>query len=222
MNPNNKSQEFLDVNGHEVASFASQVANVGFAHFTDLLVAMFKSGAWRKFQDGLGVYEFLPGEFDYFLTQQGVERDDVMHGVRDIETKAQLEAAMDERRTGEPGYRRHFTEVRQINPRRPGRPILPFGCTAVEAKHLAELGTNIKPRAREALGAATRRYTRSGGQTSVRPSDRLPALERATRIAHRLNDDDLHTLHAEVNSELERRRKEAAQRLPLDLPIATV
>ena len=34
-----------------------------------------------------------------------------------------LEAAMDERRTGEPGYRRRITEVRFSNPQRPGRPI---------------------------------------------------------------------------------------------------
>src|SRR5437879_6803374 len=105
MNTNkDKPADFLDINGREVYSFASQVANLGFAHFTDLLIAMFKSGSWRKFQDGLGTYEFLPGEFDYFLTQQGVNRDDVMNGVRDIETKAQLEAAMDERRTGQQGY----------------------------------------------------------------------------------------------------------------------
>lgn len=221
MNQKNNGEGLLDVNGHEVESFASQVANVGFAHFTDLLVAMFKSGAWRKFQDGLGIYEFLPGEFDYFLTQQGVERDDVMHGVRDIETKAQLEAAMDERRTGELGYRRHITEARQINPKRPGRPILPFGCTNAQAKLLAEWEVSIEPRAREALGAATRRYTRSGGQTSVRPSDRLPALERATRIMRRLNDDDLHVLYKEVCNEIEHRRNAAGERLPLDLPSAS-
>jgi hypothetical protein len=36
---------------------------------------MFKSGSWRTFKDGLGTYEFLSGEFDYFLTQQGVHQE---------------------------------------------------------------------------------------------------------------------------------------------------
>lgn len=119
------SADFLDLNGREVAAFASQVTNLGFAHFTDLLIAMFKSGSWRTFQDGLGTYEFLPGEFDYFLTPQGVSRDDVINGVRDIATKAQLEAAIDERRTGEQGYRRHITEVRRTNPQRQTWPADP-------------------------------------------------------------------------------------------------
>lgn len=50
-----------------------------------------------------------------------------MKGVQDIKAKARLEAAMDERRTGEDGYRRHILDARNANPQRPGRPIVPFG-----------------------------------------------------------------------------------------------
>ena len=115
---------------HRLAACRTPYENsVGLAHFTDLLIARFKSDARHKFQDRLGTFEFLPGEFDYFLTQQGVSSQDVTSGVRDIETKTQLEAAMDERRTGEQGYRCHITELRSTNPQRPGRPIQPLGHT---------------------------------------------------------------------------------------------
>src|SRR5260370_1037228 len=144
--------QLTDLNGKQVYAFASQMANLGFQHMTDLLIAMFKSGAWLHFRDGLGSYDFLPGEFDYFLTQQGVSRTDIMDGVRDIETKAQLEAAMDERRTGEEGYRRRIITVREANPQRPGRPILPFGYTKREAKSLADDG--LPPRSRELPSSA--------------------------------------------------------------------
>jgi hypothetical protein len=197
--------ELTDLNGKQVHAFATQMANLGFQHMTDLLIAMFKSGAWRQFRDGLGAYDFLPGEFDYFLTQQGVSRTDIMDGVRDIETKAMLEAAMDERRTGEEGYRRRIITVRDANPQRPGRPILPFGYTKREAKSLA--ADDILSRTRElpALGGTVRRWTKTGGKPAsapVRPS----LAERARRIALRLADDDLDQLIEHLQQEQQRRR----------------
>jgi hypothetical protein len=200
-------EQLTDLNGKQVHSFASQMANLGFQHMTDLLIAMFKSGAWQHFQDGLGTYDFLPGEFDYFLTQQGVSRTDVMDGVRDIETKALLEAAMDERRAGEEGYRRRVVTVRDANPQRPGRPILPFGYTKREAKSLAD--DNIPPRARElpALGSAVRRWTKTGGKPANAPI-RLSPAERARRIALRLTDEDLDHLIENLRQEQQRRRRQ--------------
>jgi hypothetical protein len=199
-------EQFTDLNGKQVHAFASQMANLGFQHMTDLLVAMFKSGAWQLFQDGLGTYDFLPGEFDYFLTQQGVSRTDVMEGVRDIETKALLEAAMDERRTGEEGYRRRIVTARNANPKRPGRPILPFGYTRSEAKSLAD--DDSLPRGRElaALGSAVRRWAKAGGKPTP-PQDRPSAAERARRIALRLSDEDIEQLIQELRQEQQRRRQ---------------
>jgi hypothetical protein len=183
-----------DLNGKQVHAFANQMANVGFQHMTDLLIAMFKSGSWRSFRDGLGTYEFLPGEFDYFLTQQGVSRADIMEGVRDIETKAQLEAAMDERRTGEDGYRRPILRARAENPKRPGRPIEPFGCTLAEAKRMADADGSERLGRRPPLGMRVRRFRNTGGETSKVPSEVLPLAERIRRSALRLDDKALSDL----------------------------
>jgi hypothetical protein len=206
MSTNDPQNEFLDLNGREVHAFASQMANLGFNHLTELLTSMFRSGAWRKFKDGLGTYEFLPGEFDYFLTQQGVSRDDVINGVRNLETKAQLETAMDERRTGQDDYRRRILDVRQSNPQRPGRPILPFGYTKAEARFLLDGEENGTVRQREPLGTAVRRFTNSGGQTSRRASQATSLLERILHNALRLSDEDLAKLLESLQEEQRRRQ----------------
>lgn len=202
-----RGHDFLDLNGRQVHAFTSEMANLGFQHLTDTLIAMFKSGAWRTFQDGLGVYEFLPGEFDYFLTQQGVTRDDVMQGVRDIDTKALLEAAMDERRTGKEGYRRRLGDVRAANPRRPGRAIMPFGYTKAEAKILNKEGESARRRELPALGTAVRRWRNSGGTTTSPSSGKPSNLEKARRLGVRLNDDNLTDLISALNQEKQQRRR---------------
>lgn len=198
---------FVDLNGRQVHAFASKMANLGYAELADQLLAMLRSGAWRSFKDGLGSYEFLPGEFDYFLTQQGVKRDDVMAGVRDLDTKAELEAAMDERRTDEEGYRRPILKARAENPQRPGRPIEPFGLTESEAKALVE-GTRVLHAAhREALGGAVRRWVATGRTTTKPPSRELPSVERLRRSAMRLDDADLADLIDSLKQEQKRRRR---------------
>jgi hypothetical protein len=204
--------DFLDLNGRQVHAFASQMANLGLRQLTDLLIDMFKSGSWQRFRDGLGTYKFLPGEFDYFLTQQGVNREDVMNGVRDIETKARLEAAMDERRTGELGYRRRISEVRVSNPQRPGRPILPFGFGLSEAKVLVEHGALPKSIKRPPLGSAVRRFTNTGGRTSRSDAQERPRAEKIRRAAIRLSDSDLADLIEALKTEQRRRSHQAAAR----------
>ncbi|HZD70367.1 MAG TPA: hypothetical protein VFA45_16150 [Actinomycetes bacterium] len=200
-------QSLLDLNGRQVHAFASEMANVGYAKMADLLGAMLESGAWRSFQDGLGHYEFLDGEFDYFLTQQGVRREDVINGVRDIEAKARLEAHMDERKTGEGGYRRRITEVRATVPQRPGRPIEPFGVTKAEAKALLNGRAGSARPTRPALGTTVRRWTLTGGKTTRKPSDLLPQVERLRRSAVRLSDEDLEALLEGLKQEQRRRRR---------------
>jgi hypothetical protein len=200
-------QGLLDLNGRQVHAFASEMANVGYAKMADLLVAMLESEAWRSFHDGLGRYEFLEGEFDYFLTQQGVRREDVMNGVRDIEIKARFEAHMDERKTGEDGYRRRILEVRAANPARPSRPIEPFGFTKAEAKALVNGAEAQRLTNRQALGKAVRRWRNTNGATTKDPSRTLPLAERLRRSAVRLSDEDLDTLVEGLKQEQRRRRR---------------
>jgi len=194
--------EFTDINAEQVHSFALQMGNIGLSRVADLLVAMFESGAWHEFKDGTGIYRFLPGEFDYFLTQQGVTRDHVMHGIRDVQIKARLEEAMDERRTGEPGYRRRIAEARQEVPNRPGRPIEPFGYSKTESRHLE--GTS-QGTSRQALGRAPRQYRLTGGATTKRPNEEATRMERLQRTMVRLEDQELVQLAAAIKQELARR-----------------
>jgi hypothetical protein len=200
--------EFTDLNARKVHAFASQMANLGFERMTEELVTMLDSGAWLEFKDGLGTYSFLPGEFDYFLTQQGIGRELVMKGVQDLDAKARLEHHMDERRTNETDYRRRIIEVREANPRRPGRPIEPFGYTVSEAKILfadSQRSATAKP----PLGDRVRRYVNTGGQTTKTPRDKLPRVVRLSRSALRLSDEDLESLIVALGEEQRRRRDNA-------------
>lgn len=194
--------EFTDPNADQVHTFALQMSNLGLSRVTDLLLAMFQSGAWSDFTDGTGLHHFLPGEFDYFLTQQGVTRDHVMHGVRDVKVKAELEEAMDERRTGEAGYRRRLAAVRAEVPARPGQPIEPFGYSKTEGKELAGTGG---PSTRPPLGRAPRSYRLSGGTTTRRPNEELGRVDRLCRTLLRLNDEELAVVLAALTEEQGRR-----------------
>lgn len=202
------AESFSDLNGRQVHQFASIMSNLGFARMTEALLSMLDSQVWREFVDGLGTYRFLPGEFDYFLTQQGVDREHVMSGVRDIKAKARLEAAMDERRTGEDGYRRRLVEARDANPQRPGRPMVPYGVTKVEAKLLVEEGAAPRRLDRPPLGGAVRRFTNTGGRTSLQPyRDDVPRWMRLRNSAERLPDAELDELVEALRAEQKRRQK---------------
>lgn len=200
-----QNRAFLDQNGAAVHRFALDMANLGFAVFTEKLLAMLDSEVWQEFQDGLGAYHFLQGEYDYFLSQQGVTREYVMHGVADVRAKARLEEAMDERRTGTPDYRRRLTDVRTANPTRPGRPIVPFGFSLQEAKVLHEEGSVRVAKGRPPLGQSVRVFRNTGGLTTVSPSRRRPVVERLTRSAVRLPDEEFATLLNALAGEQQRR-----------------
>jgi hypothetical protein len=199
-------KEFTDLNAKKVYAFASQMENLGFERMTQELLSMLDSGAWREFKDGLGAYRFLPGEFDYFLTQQGVSREVVMKGVQDLDAKARLEHHMDERRTGEANYRRRIIEAREANPHRPARPMEPFGYTESESKALFS-GTKRAALARAPLGDRVRRYVNTDGKTTKTARDELPRLARLSRTACRLSDEDLASLIETLREEQHRRSK---------------
>lgn len=113
---------------------------------------------------------------------------------------------MDERRTGEEGYRRRIVAVRDSNPKRPGRPILPFGYTRAEARSLAGVDNSQQHRELPALGSAVRRWTKTGGKPASASRERLSPLERARRMALGLADEDLQELIERLHEEQQRRR----------------
>ena len=199
---------FLDLHGREVHAFSMEMANVGFQRMAELLLWMLRSGTWRSFKDGLGSYAFLPGEFDYFLSQRGIRREDVMK-IPDVDVKAEIEAAMDERRTGTDGYRRPALQARKENPQRPGLLIEPFGITKAEAKALIDDGATGGRPDRPALGIRVRRWSNTSGETTKLPSESAPRphVERVRRSALRLNDDDLSDLIDSLRQEQRRRRR---------------
>lgn len=194
----------LELNGRQVHAFMIQASNLGFARLADLLNEMLRSNAWREFKDGLGTFNFLPGEFDYFLTQRGINRDDVIHGVRDLEVKAKLEKAMDERKTGESNYRRPIEQARAENPTIPARPIMPFGVTESESKYL-KLKTrgNASAFHRTALGDRIRR-----GKRKV-----LPLIERLINSLQKLDDAHLDKFVDAAKREQQQRRRRKNIRL---------
>lgn len=189
-----------DENAQLVEAFSVEMANLGFERMTEHLLAMLDSGAWLKWKDGLGEVDLLPGEFDYFLSMCGVTRETVMHGIRDVEVKARLQQAMDERRSGDSEYRRSYNDVTAAVGKRRG--TQPFGYSGSEAKALAEAGVIEKPTRREALGATVRRFVATG---STKPqSKERTRLERVQASVSRLSDEEF----AEFDDWLEQHREE--------------
>lgn len=180
--------DFLDLNGRQVHAFALEMQNLGFSRMTEKLLAMLESGSWQSFRDGLGQWQFLPCEFDYFLSSQGVKRDEVINGVKDMDAKAKLDEVMDERTTGKE-TRRPVLDVRAANPTRAGREIEPFGLTSREAK--AMIGES---KHRAALGPSVRQWRKTGGQTTRAPGAQRPLVERLYIRARRLSPSELEEL----------------------------
>jgi hypothetical protein len=181
-----------DRNGKLVEAFSLEMANLGFERVAEHIAAMLETGAWRDWQDGLGRVHLLPGEFDYFLSMCGVTRETVMHGIRDVATKARLEEAMDERRAGDNDYRRRYPDVRAtVGPHRKAEP---FGYTQAEVKDLVDdSGGQAAARHRSALGDAVRRYRTTG--SAAKPSrQRRSRVEQIEASIARLADDELDEL----------------------------
>lgn len=205
-----REKSTCDRHGEIVANFSMTMHNLGLQRAADELVKMLDAGHWHKFVQGFMTFEFLPGEFDYFLTSQDITRDQVM-AIRDIEAKARLEEAMDERKTGEPGYRRWIEQAWAEIPQIPGRTIMPFGYTEKEAKVLVN-GSGLdaggfKKDHREALGEVVRRFNNAGGKPRKAPRAERPFWQRLVVSAIRLDDEDLEQLYEAVRVERQKRKK---------------
>lgn len=197
-----------DENGELVHRFALTMNNLGLAKAGHELETMLASDRWQHFMSGHIEYRFLPGEFDYFLTAHGVTREQVMD-LRDVELKAKLEEAMDDRRTGEDGYRRRITDIRAQVPVTP-YPVEPFGYTQKEAKALVVDGAVLhSTKGRAALGDSVRRYRATNGQTTRAPSRTKPRWEQVARTVANLDDEDFMLAYEAIKIEAAKRRKDA-------------
>lgn len=120
---------------------------------------------------------------------------------------------MDERRTGEDGYRRRLADVREQVPTHPGRPIEPFGYTVNDAKVLVDGGAKLhgsrtQIKHREALGPGVRRFTNTEGRTSKQPSrESVPRWMYLRNAAERISSEDLDMLVDALRAEQRRRRR---------------
>lgn len=190
-----------DQNGEIVQQFAMTMHNLGMARAGEVLLEMLASERWREWSQGGMVFRFLPGEFDYFLTQQDIQRSVVM-AIPDIEVKAKLEKAMDERRTGDAGYRRPISLARNEIPEIPGRPLMPYGYTRREASSLPE--GEGRADHRPALGERVRSYANANGEVQQKRDERA-RWEKLGASARRLPDDDLLKLKALIDMECSRR-----------------
>ena len=186
-------QSLLDLNGRQVRAFASKMPRSAMPSWPTYWSQCSNRERGEPSRTALGATSSWRASSTDFLTQQGVRRDDVMNGVRDIETKARLEAHMDERKTGEDGYRRRIVEVRAANPARPSRPIEPFGYTKTEAKALTN-GRAGSTRPERPAWNESSPLNPTGGETTRKPSDLLSRTERLRRFAVRLRDEDLESL----------------------------
>jgi len=191
-----------DDNGEAVQRFAMTMHNLGLSRAAEELVGMLKSDRWRKWSQGGLTFHFLPGEFDYFLSQQDIHREEVM-AIPDVDAKSVLEAAMDERRTGQEGYRRPIAVVRAELPELPGRPVAAYGYSRREAEASSQESGLIAGH-RPALGSGVRRYTNSGG--TVRTRDPGPRWKRLAGSVTRLPDSELELVKQSIDEELAHRR----------------
>jgi hypothetical protein len=192
------------------------MAHADSARRTELVVAMLDSQAWREFTDTVGTYRFLPGEFDYFLALQGLAREQIMHGVRDIHATARLVAAMDERRTGERGYRRPVLLARRQNPPCPQRAIEPSVRTAAGADALVSSARAVSPGHAEAVGRRVRPDVAQACSSSRAISEPSPDWMPLRAQALRLSDEDLARLGEAINFEQRRRRRGHPVRPPAE------
>jgi hypothetical protein len=73
-----RNAEPADANGRAVLSFAADLANLSrTAALVDEIAEMHESGRWQRYRTAVGVEEWKPCEFDYFLIACDVDYDEI-------------------------------------------------------------------------------------------------------------------------------------------------
>jgi hypothetical protein len=106
----NTGNPFVDDAGDQVLRFVSAARNLSrLGELTDEVVAIAKSGSWRRYRTAVGVDEWHECEFDYFLIACDLGYDDISRIVAYTREGSALAPLMD--READPGRRRAFEEA---------------------------------------------------------------------------------------------------------------
>lgn len=93
---------FLDDAGEQVLRFVSAARNLSrLGELTDEVVAVAKSGAWRRYRTAVGTDEWRECELDYFLIACDLGHDDVGRIVAHTREGAELAPMMDHEANGD-------------------------------------------------------------------------------------------------------------------------
>lgn len=92
----NAANPFVDEAGDTVLRFVSAARNLSrLGELTDEVLAIAKSGSWRRYRTAVGVDEWRECEFDYFLIACDLSHEDVARIVTYTREGATLAAMMD-------------------------------------------------------------------------------------------------------------------------------
>lgn len=101
---------FVDDHGDQVLRFVSAARNLSrVGELTDEVVAIAKSGAWRRYRTAVGVDEWRECELDYFLIASDLRHEDIGRIVTYTREGAELAPMMD--RNADADHRRTLEEA---------------------------------------------------------------------------------------------------------------
>jgi hypothetical protein len=106
----NSENPFIDDAGDQVLRFVSAARNLSrLGELTDEVVAVAKSGSWRRYRTAVGIDEWRECEFDYFLIACDLGHDDIARILAYTREGAALAPLMDRETNGT--RRRTFEEA---------------------------------------------------------------------------------------------------------------
>lgn len=192
-----ETNPFVDEAGDQVLSFVSAARNLSrVGELTDKVVAIAKSGAWRRYRTAVGVDEWRECEFDYFLIACDLSHDDIGRVVAYTREGAALAPMMD--REANSTRRRPFEEASAAwhapTPETLIEQAQRLGWTRGEASSaLRAAPLPPRVRARHAHGISMDEHAQRG------------RARRLTESRRRELDELVHRVRTELEDELERR-----------------
>jgi hypothetical protein len=188
--------EFVDESGDQVLKFVSAARNLSrLGELTDEVLAIAKSGAWRRYRSAVGVDEWRECELDYFLIACDLSHDDVGRIVAYTREGASLASMMDREANGE--RRRPLEEASAAW-------HAPTPETLIErAQRLGWTRSSVSPALRAAPLPPRARARQVHGMTMDEHAQRTREQRLPTSRRHEL-DGLVARLRAELSDDLER------------------